>query len=137
MMDDRLCVVVVDDDPEFRTFMQVLLESEGYRTVLASSVAELQGVLAAERPHLIICDVRLPNTRPFAVLDILRETPKTADIPVLVCTGAVMEVEERQPHLVQSGVTVLIKPFDIDVLLRRVADLLSTTHHQDSDSQAR
>jgi two-component system KDP operon response regulator KdpE len=122
-MDDRLCVVVVDDDPEYRDFMQLLLESAGYRTVRVRTLAEVKGILAADRPHLVICDARLPDTAPFAVLDVLRTSPQAAGVPVLLCTGAVAEVEERRSELARTGVQVLTKPFDIDVLLGWVAQL--------------
>jgi two-component system, OmpR family, response regulator VicR len=134
-MDDRLCVVVVDDDPEYRTFMQLLLEGEGYRTVLASTTGEVRGLLAADRPHLVICDARLPDTAPFAVLDLLRGTPKAANIPVLLCTGAVAEVEERAADLAGAGVKVLTKPFDIDVLLRQVAELCGPPQGKNPDQR--
>jgi DNA-binding response OmpR family regulator len=40
------------------------------------------------------------------------------DIPVIICTGAVKQVTELSDHLDSLGVHVVIKPFDIDVLLK-------------------
>ena len=44
----------------------------------------------------------------------------TSAIPLLVCTAAVGDVQERAAALADAGVPVLLKPFDIDELLNRV-----------------
>lgn len=48
----------------------------------------------------------------------------TRDIPVIVCTGAVRQVEEMQPHLAEMKVAVVLEPFDIDQLLGELATVL-------------
>ena len=57
----------------------------------------------------------------------LKMARQTSSIPVIVCTGAARLVEELQVHLDTMGVGVVLKPFDIDVLLREVAQKLPTT----------
>jgi CheY-like chemotaxis protein len=43
--------------------------------------------------------------------------PKTANIPIILCTGAVREVQELEGQLKEMKIQVLLKPFDIDELL--------------------
>lgn len=104
--------------------MQTLLSSEGYSVDSARSPEEADAALAATRPDLIIADVRLPGAPPFAILDLVQANEKVRDIPVLLCSGATQEIEEAAPRLNQLGVSVLMKPFDIDDLLSRIATLL-------------
>ena len=120
MGDSRTCILIVDDAPEFLDFLDALLTAEGYRVVAAATWEAASAALASLRPHLVIADVRLGGQPPFAVLDQLRADHKTRDIPLLLCTGAVSEVDERADDLQRQGVDVLLKPFDIDVLLSAV-----------------
>lgn len=117
-------VVVVDDSPDYLHFMEVLLRAEGFSVAALQAVNALPGALSAERPDLIITDACLPGMPPFSVLDQLRSRAATASIPVLVCTGAVNEVREHREELARDGVDVLMKPFDVEALLDRIAALL-------------
>lgn len=123
MDERRACILVIDDAPEFREFVSVLLGGEGYRVAAAASAAEARAHIAAERPHLVMCDARHGVLPPFAVFEQLRSDPATRGIPLLLCTGAVAEVEQHAHELARAGVEVLLKPFDIDDLLARVARL--------------
>lgn len=60
----------------------------------------------------------------WALLQMLRMGPYIQAIPIVLCTGAVREVEALKPHLDQMGIRVVITPFNIDDLLREVAALL-------------
>ncbi len=101
--------------------METLLTSEGYAVAVAGSAPALRERLLIERPDLVIADVRMPGLAAFAVLDMLAADAKTRDIPVLLCTGAIQEVDEAAERLRRAGIEVLIKPFDIDDLLQLVA----------------
>ncbi|MGD9889990.1 MAG: two-component system response regulator [Dehalococcoidia bacterium] len=116
-------ILIVDDSVEYLNFMQLLLGAEGFRAEIAASVAAMEQQLAVVTPDLIISDVRMPGNCAFAVLDHLRSQEQTKDIPVLLCTGAVQEVNERAGRLEQDRVDVLFKPFDIEVLLGRITRL--------------
>ncbi|HEU5434055.1 MAG TPA: hypothetical protein VFU81_20465, partial [Thermomicrobiales bacterium] len=55
------------------------------------------------------------------------QDPRTAGIPLVLCTGAVREVEAWRPLLDAWGVAVVFKPFDIDHLAATIAAQLATT----------
>jgi CheY-like chemotaxis protein len=119
-------VLVVDDDPGMRAFLQLVLKGEGYAVATAASLGEALAALADGPPDLVIGDVRLPGAPAFALLDALRADPTTASIPVVVCSGAVQEIERAGARLARERVAVLLKPFDIDALLA-VVDRLAVT----------
>ena len=123
--DSQRLILVIDDSLEYLQFMEFLLSSEGFAVTIKQSIEMLQSELARQRPHLIITDVRMPGLDPFAVLKCLRDDPRTATIPTLLCTGAVNEVSEYAEHLAKIGVEVLLKPFDVEALLDKVSLLLA------------
>lgn len=116
-------ILIVDDSVEYLNFMQLLLGSEGFQADIAVSTEEMRVYLGNHAPDLVISDVRIPGQDAFAVLDHLQADERTRTIPVLLCTGAVQDVEERAAHLRACGTPVLLKPFDIDDLLRCVRRL--------------
>jgi DNA-binding response OmpR family regulator len=116
-------ILIVDDSVEYLNFMQLLLRAEGFDAEVAASVAAMEQQLESATPDLIISDVRMPGNCAFAVLDLLRSNEQTRNIPILLCTGAVQEVEERTGLLDSGGIDVLFKPFDIEALLGRITQL--------------
>ena len=116
-------ILIVDDSVEYLNFMQLLLHGEGFEAEIAATTTAMQEQLRQNRPDLVISDVRMPGNGPFAVLDLLAADERTRHIPVLLCTGAVQEVEEAADRLKRDGIEVLFKPFDIEVLLECVSRL--------------
>src|SRR6266540_46790 len=104
MTDCNPRILVVDDAADFLGFMKTLLGSEGYAVEVAQSAPALRERLAMQRPDLVISDVRMPGLDAFAVLDLLAADEKTRDIPVLLCTGAIQEVDAARDRLAQAGV---------------------------------
>ena len=116
-------ILIVDDSVEYLNFMQLLLGAEGFHAEVAPTTTAMQEQLHRLMPDLVISDVRMPGDGPFAVLDLLSADERTRQIPVLLCTGAIHDVEKQADRLKQQGIEVLFKPFDIDVLLERVTRL--------------
>ena len=116
-------ILIVDDSVEYLNFMQMLLHAEGFRAEVAETTDAFVEQLQYGRPDLVISDVRMPGQPPFAVLDLLTANEQTRSVPVLLCTGAVQEVEQQREHLRRDGLEVLYKPFDIEALLTCVSRL--------------
>jgi CheY-like chemotaxis protein len=114
-------VLVIDDSPELCDFLELLLTDEGYAVVTAGSLGAAQTALHDYQPDLIIADAYLPDAPPFGVLDWLAADPTTRSLPLVLCTGAVREVEQQQERLTAAHATVVLKPFAIDALLTAVA----------------
>lgn len=121
---ERRHILVVDDSLEYLRFMEFLLQNEGFSVGILNSAESLASHVNRQRPDLIITDVRMPGLAPFEVFERLRADSDTANIPVLLCTGAVNEVKEH-PELATSGAQVLFKPFDVDALFLKIATILA------------
>lgn len=73
--------------------------------------------LKAQEPDPIVLDYMWAGEDSgWSLLQILRMNRPTAAIPVVLCTGAVREVEALQGHLDEMGVRVVLKPFNLDRL---------------------
>ena len=110
-------IVVVDDTPELLDLIEALLTDEGYAVTLCQEGARARDVVAREQPDLVMLDLRMDGVAEWEVLDALKANDATAAIPVIVCSGAVDELQAAEPRLRALGCDILVKPFDIDDLL--------------------
>jgi CheY-like chemotaxis protein len=82
-------LLVVEDDPEIRYLLSVVLGGEQQEVVTASSREEALRVLGAEEVALVVLDLILSDIDGRSLLSRIREDPKTAATPVVVLTGRV------------------------------------------------
>ncbi len=80
-------VMLVEDDDSLREIYSIRLTAEGYTIVSAKDGEEALAVAVRERPDLIVSDVMMPKISGFDMLDILRSTPETKDIKVIMMTA--------------------------------------------------
>ena len=80
-------VMVVEDDAALREIYSIRITAEGYDVVSAGDGEEALAVAAREKPDLILSDVMMPKISGFDMLDILRNTPETANIHVIMMTA--------------------------------------------------
>ena len=80
-------VMVVEDDASLREIYGIRITAEGYNVVSAGDGEEALAVAVREKPDLILSDVMMPKISGFDMLDILRATPETANIKVIMMTA--------------------------------------------------
>ena len=85
---NRLVALVVDDDEFIRVKLDRALSRGGFHVRLASGGREALELAKAERPHVILLDVQMPNMDGFEVCENLKADPATCHIPVLFVTGS-------------------------------------------------
>jgi DNA-binding NarL/FixJ family response regulator len=119
----RELVLVVDDDPGFRTLAQTLLERAGLAVEMA--VDGSQAIEAARRaePHLVLLDVCLPGTSGYEVYRELKDSCGET-LPIIFVSGERVDSYDRVAGLLLGADDYLVKPFDPDELLARVRRLL-------------
>lgn len=88
-------VMVVEDDASLREIYSIRITAEGYDVVSAGDGEEALAVAVREKPDLILSDVMMPKISGFDMLDILRSTPETAKIKVVMMTALSGE-DQRQ-----------------------------------------
>jgi DNA-binding response OmpR family regulator len=123
-------ILVIDDYEYLLYLLRSILEEEHYRVSVISRGEGAYDLIEENLPDLVILDLKLGNASGLDILEALRSHGATANIPVLVYTAAILEAENVRKLVVGNptryrNVSVLQKPFDVDVLLRRVRHLIS------------
>jgi CheY-like chemotaxis protein len=115
-------ILVVDDDDDIRTLVCLVLEAEGYRAVPARDGLDALTLLGTDPlPALILLDFMMPRMDGEALVGAIRPQPRLCDIPVVVMSGHNQAVQKTQ----SLGVAAcLVKPVDVDLLLRTVQQCL-------------
>ena len=88
-------IMVVEDDAALREIYSIRITAEGYEVVSAGDGEEALAMAVREKPTLILSDVMMPKISGFDMLDILRATPETASIKVVMMT-ALSSDDQRQ-----------------------------------------
>ena len=95
-------ILIIDDDQSILEMMRLVLEEEGgYRVTTAESTFEEVADVESLQPQLIL---------------------------LVICTAALSDVKEQESILIQKGIPILYKPFDVDELLHIVDQILSSPH---------
>jgi DNA-binding response OmpR family regulator len=112
-------ILVVEDDPPLARLIEALLETEGYRVRQVTDGQAALDAVRDERPALVLLDVTLPKLDGWQVLARLRAEP--CPPPVVLLTAQARVAGRAQAA---GAAAAVLKPFDIEELLRLVARLL-------------
>jgi two-component system KDP operon response regulator KdpE len=115
-------ILVIDDEPQIRRFLDIGLRAQGYRVALADSAQAGLELLATEGAELVILDLGLPDRDGHAVLAELRQW---SQVPVIVLTVRGGEAE-KVAALDAGANDYVTKPFGVQELMARVRGLLRT-----------
>ena len=115
-------IALIDEDTALLSLLhQLLAQFEGYEVLICTEGDQAYRFVQEHRPDLVVLDVRMGGEEAgWAILEALIGDAATRPIPVIVCSAAGRDLQERAPQLRERGVDVLAKPFDVDVLLERV-----------------
>lgn len=116
-------ILVVDDNPEIREVLRVLLKSEGY--LVQEAVSGIQALdLLDEETDLVILDVMMPGITGLKTCEKMREK---SNVPILFLTARTQDADKSMGLLV-GGDDYLAKPFSHSELTARVKALLRRYH---------
>ena len=88
-------ILVVDDMEELRETLAEFLRDKGYSVITASNGAEaLERLLSGPRPSLVLMDLEMPMMSGWEVLASLGQNPDLASLPVIVVSGASVDIEK-------------------------------------------
>ena len=80
-------ILLVEDDTALASVYRSRLELEGFDVCEANNGEDALSLAVSEHPDLILLDVMMPKISGFDVLDILRNTPETTNIRVIMLTA--------------------------------------------------
>ena len=121
-MDGR--VLVIDDHELNLKLLERLLELDGREVRAADSLAAAERALAEEQPAMIVLDLNLPDGSGLELTRRLKSHPRTASIPIVACTAAVMQSDEDRA--LEAGCDAFVaKPIDLQRFSSVVSAMLS------------
>ena len=113
-------ILVIDDDPQALRYVRNTLAQAGYAPVVTSDPKELEHLLEAEKPHLVLLDLMLPATNAF---ELIRRIPKILNVPVIILSGR--GDDNKVAEAFELGAAdYVVKPFSPTELLARIAAAL-------------
>jgi two-component system, OmpR family, KDP operon response regulator KdpE len=113
-------VLVIDDEPQIRRFLDISLRAQGYRALLAGTGTDGLAMLASQGADLVVLDLGLPDRDGT---EILRDLRGWSPVPVIVLT--VRADEAGKVAALDAGANDYVtKPFGIQELMARIRVLL-------------
>jgi DNA-binding response OmpR family regulator len=120
----KLKILIVDDDPDIAGAFTQILQSADYDVISASTGQECLQIARAERPDLILLDVRLPDINGLEVCRRIKTDPELARIAVINVTGMRTSKDDEVEGIEAGADAYLTKPVHLRTLLAHVQTLL-------------
>ncbi len=118
-------ILLVEDDKSLREIYGVRLLAEGYQIATAGDGEEALAMAIKEKPDLIISDVMMPKISGFDMLDILRSTPETKEIKVIMMTALSSEDQRARGESLGANRYLVKSQVGIEDVVRTVHDVLA------------
>ncbi|MBQ8926739.1 MAG: response regulator transcription factor [Oscillospiraceae bacterium] len=119
-------IYFVEDDASIRELVQYTLQSSGMECRSFPDPAAFRRAMEKAVPELVMLDIMLPGEDGLSLLRWIRQTPATADLPVMMVTAKASEYE-KVIGLDAGADDYLPKPFGMMELIARVRALLRRT----------
>lgn len=116
-------IMVIEDDANMFSLLQMLLEFEGYEVVLWEGSEEIQQIMSAicqEKPDLLLLDVHLRHLNGFEVLQALQNESELDKVKVLIASG----VDMTKRSQAEGADGFILKPFMPDELIKEIQNTL-------------
>jgi DNA-binding response OmpR family regulator len=114
-------VLIVEDDEVTALVLSEFLAAHGYRTTVAKNGPDGVARFLDERPDLALVDVLLPRKNGFQACFEMKRSDHGKRTPVVLMSAVYRDPERADEYARSlSADAFLLKPFDLDVLLRRV-----------------
>lgn len=117
-------ILLVDDEVQLVEVVKMRLEANNYEVILAYDGQEALDKARKAKPDLIILDLMLPKIDGYKVCRMLKFDEKYKNIPIVMFTARAQESDEKLGLEVGAD-AYIVKPFEPEMLLGKIAELLS------------
>ena len=125
-MNSKPKVLVVDDDKGLCTLYQLTMEQEGYEVYTANQGEEGLSKALEIKPDVVLLDIMMPMIHGLNVLDILKATPETKDLKIIVLS-ALSDEETKNKAREFGAIDYIVKSQStMAEVIARVADVLKS-----------
>ncbi len=118
-------VLVVDDDEAIVEMFSELLQRDGRFDIRTASSGYQAGIITEQfRPDILLLDFKLPDINGTNVCRTIRSNPKFGHVKIIIISG-VADPDEVQELMAAGADEFIRKPFDINDVISRVAELVN------------
>lgn len=117
-------ILVIEDNPDILENTTEILELANYQVSNAKNGKEGITVAIKDKPHVILCDIMMPEANGYEVLQELKKNPVTKDIPFIFVTASV-EKKDVEAALKMGADGYLKKPYESEDLLKAISSFIN------------
>ncbi|MBH1939307.1 response regulator transcription factor [Mobilitalea sibirica] len=121
-------IAVVEDDNTIRSELHLVLANHGYEVCDIVDFTNVVNQLKEIKPHIVLLDINLPGEDGLKICMKLRAF---SDVPVIFVTSRDTDIDELQ-SLMMGGDDFITKPYNISILLTRIAVLLKRVYKDEN-----
>ena len=110
-------ILVVDDEEESCRFLEEFLKSKGYDVSWALSSQEALRLIARERPHLVLLDIRMPDQDGLSLVSHIKGIDRETGV---IMVTAVKDEEVAKEAMKRGADGYITKPIDLEYLERNI-----------------
>ena len=117
-------LLLADDSITIQRVIELTFAEEDVKVLAVGDGKRAIDRIQTERPDIVLADVGMPEQDGYEVAAFVKGNPQLAHIPVLLLTGAFEPIDEQRARTVGCD-GVLVKPFEPQMVINRVKDLLA------------
>ena len=126
-------ILIVDDEPDIASYMEMILQDNGYETVIAVNGNDALEKVRALRPDLVTLDISMPEASGTRLYKEVKTDPELSGIPIIIVTGVTGMGGDKYAYenfisnrsLVPAPEGYFPKPIDRDAFISAVKELLA------------
>lgn len=127
-------ILLADDSITIQKVVELTFSEADYRVICVSTGGQALKKVAEARPDIVLLDVIMPEKNGYEVCEQLKRNPSTRGIPVLLLTGTFEPFDKKRADAAGANGHVT-KPFESQVLVGKVEELIAATPAVSSDEQ--
>ena len=125
-------ILIVDDEPDIVSYLEMVLQDQGYDTVTAGNGNEALEMVRQEKPALVTLDITMPEASGTRFYKEMRTDPELVHIPVVIVTAVTGLGGDKYAYekfisnrkLVPAPEGYFPKPIDRDEFIKAIDELL-------------
>lgn len=118
---DGRCVLLVEDDPALRRYLEVVLQRAGYRVLSAGDGLEAMKFLVAETVDVIVTDALMPNLDGYELCRFVRNSSHLAHLPIILLSALDPRNSTDESEQVNAFLAKPVSPEDLLASIENVS----------------
>lgn len=120
---DQECVLLVEDDPALRRYLEIVLQRAGYEVLTAGDGLEAMKFLLGDNVDVVVTDALMPNLDGYELCRFVRSSEHLAHLPIILLSALDPKNSTDEAEQVDA---FLAKPVSPEDLLNQISEVLAT-----------